>query len=520
MKVSAANSTVMRSSTPLKRRQSLVITQPHASPASLLTKEFIPSSSSMRDLTKMKKGSSFGRRKSLQPSTTDRTIECKDYDDDPFPSAHDLQRNNSDEQDEDDTLKLNGSPSDYDVSTGVDNSGTMHDLDLYQAERDAAAKIVSSMSRRTKFFDKEKETQFPRFMAQELTLGSLLGRGGFCTVHEIRYITMYKRFAELYPTPRCEIEPGERKFMVDRCLRRGEARYALKKLHVKPRDDRDMYARGHVDLALEVKFLAVLDHPHICKLRAVCDQPSCTDGFFIILDRLYETLEVRIVKWKRDHHKSKPAMKKIFGGGAKINDERTIKRFVVSYEICMALAHLHSHSIIYRDLKPENIGFDVRDDVKIFDFGLAKELHPTDSLADGTYQLTKMTGSLRYMAPEVASSRPYNMSADVYSFGILLHQILSMETPFGKFNAQLHREHVVKRGSRPETPDKWPVTWSGLMKLCWAQEQHKRPSMQQVQEELRGNIFVLQGGDDSCLNLTRRTNKSAISVEKILLSSQ
>jgi serine/threonine protein kinase len=56
-------------------------------------------------------------------------------------------------------------------------------------------------------------------------------------------------------------------------------------------------------------------------------------------------------------------------------------------------------SVIYRDLKPDNVGFDVRGDVKIFDFGLAKELDPNKRLDDGTYKLTSDTGSLRYMAP-------------------------------------------------------------------------------------------------------------------------
>jgi serine/threonine protein kinase len=66
----------------------------------------------------------------------------------------------------------------------------------------------------------------------------------------------------------------------------------------------------------------------------------------------------------------------------------------------MHLCALSLFSIIYRDLKPDNIGFDVRGDVKIFDFGLAKEFDPAKKAADGTYKLTADTGSLRYMAPE------------------------------------------------------------------------------------------------------------------------
>jgi serine/threonine protein kinase len=56
-------------------------------------------------------------------------------------------------------------------------------------------------------------------------------------------------------------------------------------------------------------------------------------------------------------------------------------------------------SVVYRDLKPDNVGFDVRGDVKIFDFGLSRQL-PSEKLKDGTYNMTGDTGSPRYMAPE------------------------------------------------------------------------------------------------------------------------
>ena len=68
-----------------------------------------------------------------------------------------------------------------------------------------------------------------------------------------------------------------------------------------------------------------------------------------------------------------------------------------------AVARWPSHCCIaFEILKPDNIGFDVRGDIKIFDFGLAKELHPDDKMENGLYNLTGDTGSPRYMAPEVA----------------------------------------------------------------------------------------------------------------------
>src|SRR5688500_1531551 len=87
-------------------------------------------------------------------------------------------------------------------------------------------------------------------------------------------------------------------------------------------------------------------------------------------------------------------------------------------------------SVIYRDIKPDNIGFDVRGDVKIFDFGLAREFDPLQRDDDGLFHFTADTGSPRYMAPEVALGQPYDERVDVYSFCILAWQMFALETPF------------------------------------------------------------------------------------------
>jgi serine/threonine protein kinase len=145
-------------------------------------------------------------------------------------------------------------------------------------------------------------------------------------------------------------------------------------------------------------------------------------------------------------------------------------------------------SIIYRDIKPDNIGFDVRGDVKIFDFGLAREFDPETIDKDGTYKLTADTGSPRYMATEVALAKPYNESCDVYSFCILLWQILKLETPFDGYTMNMFTKKVIKAGTRPMCDPKWPEKISKVMKLGWGASLKDRPSMEEICAILREEI--------------------------------
>ena len=107
------------------------------------------------------------------------------------------------------------------------------------------------------------------------------------------------------------------------------------------------------------------------------------------------------------------------------------------YHICMQLINvikfLHSCKppVIYRDLKPENIMIDKFYNVKLTDFGLSRFMPETEP-----YMMTGTTGTIRYMAPEVYFGQYYDLSADVYSLGLIIYYVFSGSRPFLDYNTQ------------------------------------------------------------------------------------
>lgn len=173
--------------------------------------------------------------------------------------------------------------------------------------------------------------------------------------------------------------------------------------------------------------------------------------------------------------------------------------------------HLPSNqSIVYRDLKPDNIGFDIRGDVKIFDFGLAKEMRSEDMVSDDLYDMSGNTGSLRYMAPEVARRLPYNRSVDVYSFGILLWQILSLQQPFEGYDVEKHSNKVVYGSDRPKLDTKrWSTEICNLLSQCWSSHIPERPDFEIVAYTLKNEFNpLITDAEASMLDISNKTAKS------------
>lgn len=148
--------------------------------------------------------------------------------------------------------------------------------------------------------------------------------------------------------------------------------------------------------------------------------------------------------------------------------------------------------------------------MKIFDFGLAKEIKSEDMVANDLYKMSGNTGSLRYMAPEVALTEPYNHLVDVFSFGILLWQMCSLEVPFATYNVQRHAQRVVRGGERPPLDTrKWSSALCNLMTSCWSANINERPHFGEVGSQLRAEFDPYLGeSEGDMLDVSNRTAQS------------
>ena len=170
------------------------------------------------------------------------------------------------------------------------------------------------------------------------------------------------------------------------------------------------------------------------------------------------------------------------------------RTLAICRQMASALAAVHDAGIVHRDLKPDNIFLiergEKKDFVKLLDFGVAKL---TLDLGEGMMQKTNagsILGTPEYMSPEQVAGKPVDFRSDVYSFGILLYEMVAGRKPF---NASSFGDLVIKHLTvTPPKPSKVkglpyvvPFELETLIMKCLAKDPHKRPdNMVSVEAEI------------------------------------
>ncbi|MEW6208145.1 MAG: protein kinase [Acidobacteriota bacterium] len=149
----------------------------------------------------------------------------------------------------------------------------------------------------------------------------------------------------------------------------------------------------------EARLIASLDHPNICAIHEVGEAEG--QNFLVMQYVEGETLD-SVIKSRL------PAIRESLDWAAQIAD---------------ALAEAHSRKIIHGDIKPQNIIITPRRQVKLMDFGLARAANIAESSSG-------VTGTILYMSPEQARGEAVSASSDIFSFGVLLYEMMSGHHPF------------------------------------------------------------------------------------------
>ena len=327
-------------------------------------------------------------------------------------------------------------------------------------------------------------------------IGDLLGKGGFNSVYEIERIHLKDTDEDDDDDVIFDEQVQHKKLMIQKNV----SKMAIKYLSSDAYNSIEDACNGSADLYMEAQYLTALTqnhpHPNIIQIHGISNVGSAGlskyGGYFIIIDRLYDTLDRRIDIWKElQRRKCDSTDDSDSASVQKYLKVLFIQRLLVTYEIISAVRHLHSLKIIFRDLKPDNIGFDYQNKVKIFDFGLAKELDPKQQLSNSKQELYSMsggTGSRRFMAPEVALSQPYGLSADLYSFGIVAWEIFALEKAFGHLSVEQHQELVINGTDRPPISSDWTVGVKEILTGCWDHNTSHRPCAGTVERLIQKEI--------------------------------
>ncbi|XP_064607028.1 tyrosine-protein kinase Src42A-like isoform X2 [Liolophura sinensis] len=221
------------------------------------------------------------------------------------------------------------------------------------------------------------------------------------------------------------------------------------------------------DFLLEAQIMKKLRHPKLIQLYAVCtkDEP-----IYIVTELMRNGSLLEFLQ----------------GKGRVLKLPQLID---VAAQIASGMAYLESQNYIHRDLAARNILVGDNNNVKIADFGLARVIKEDEYEARVGARFP-----IKWTAPEAANYNRFTIKSDVWSFGILLTEIVTYgRVPYpGMTNAEVL--HQVEHGYRMPCPPGSPKTLYDIMLECWKKEEMERPTFETLQWKLE-EFFTLEGSD-------------------------
>jgi len=207
----------------------------------------------------------------------------------------------------------------------------------------------------------------------------------------------------------------------------------------------------------EVEIMRHIFHPNVVLFLGACTQPNK----IMIVTELMKTDLERLI-----HHNPEAGKYSL------------VHRLKMAKDAALGMNWLHGIcKIIHRDLKCANLLVDSNLTVKVTDFGFA------ENLKSDRYLLDKKgpKGTALYMAPEVMRQEEFNEKADVYSFGLILYELVSGEELFPQYEElDPFFQAICIDHERPTPPPHTPLSVSTLMKRCWSPDPAHRPSFEEI----------------------------------------
>ena len=146
-------------------------------------------------------------------------------------------------------------------------------------------------------------------------------------------------------------------------------------------------------------------------------------------------------------------------------------------QISYAMQFLHSKDIAHLDLKSSNVLLSDSMEVLICDFGTSRKIEQTTNISDEA-------GTRRWMAPEITRGKQLSKACDVYSFAIVLWELVEHRIPFFEEKEEIQVSIKAMNGERPPIGKAWPDYLVDLVQACWDGNPQNRPKFDDITQSL------------------------------------